>query len=162
MALTRKLVSVKIFTSNNFRTHTQREREREGEERAQITPQTQSPDHAFNFVDLRTHEPIFDLEPSTHRSMNPWTDLRPRAFDFTGDPEPLRHKPTNRSLSVWFWFFVWFWSTHEPIYVSVWFWFFTLSLWSLFFCCCYGGVGGSVLVVFLLGGGGFYVGGGGK
>ena len=29
MALTRKLVSVKIFTSNHFRTHAQRERERE-------------------------------------------------------------------------------------------------------------------------------------
>ena len=106
-----------------------RERERERGRR-------ESPDHAFEFADLRTHEPIFDLEPSTHRSTNPWTDLwprafDPRAFDFTGDPEPSRHEPTNRSLSVWFWFFVWFWSTHEPIYVSVWFWFFTFSLWSL-------------------------------
>ena len=72
MALTRKLVLVKIFTSNYFRTHAQREREREREEeeRAQITPWTQSPDHTFYFTDLRTdlwtHEPIFDPEPSTH------------------------------------------------------------------------------------------------
>ena len=91
MALTRKLVSVKIFTSNHFRTHTQREREREREERAHIMPLTSSanpesksrhephsPDHAFDFVelrtDLRTHEPIFDPEPLTHKpSTSPTT-----------------------------------------------------------------------------------------
>ena len=101
MALTRKLVLVKIFTSNHFRTHAQRERERERERqkreprsrhepRAQITPWTQSLDHAFDFTDLRTnlwtHEPIFDPEPSTHepstlpvtqnlRATNPLTNL---------------------------------------------------------------------------------------
>ena len=44
--------------------------------------------------------PIFDPEPSTYRSMNPRTDLWPRAFDFAGDPEPSRHEPTNQSLSL--------------------------------------------------------------
>ena len=68
----------KIGFSQNFhfkpfsdsRAKREREREREEEERAQITPWTQSPDHAFDFTDLRTdlwtHEPIFDPEPSTH------------------------------------------------------------------------------------------------
>ena len=98
MVLTRKLVSVKIFTSNHFWTHAQRERERERGRR-------ESPDHAFDFADLRTHEPIFDPKPSTHRSTNPRTNLQPRAFDprafdFAGDPEPSRHEPTNRSLSL--------------------------------------------------------------
>ena len=74
MALTRKLVSFKIFTSNHFQTHVERERERERE----------SPDPTFDFADLQTHEPIFD----------PW------AFDFAGDPQPSRHKPTNRFLSL--------------------------------------------------------------
>ena len=103
MALTRKLVLVKIFTSNHFRTHAQREREREREreERTQITPRTQSPDHAMN------PEPgsRFRLRRSTNRSMNPRTDLRPRAFnprafDFAGDPEPSRYEPANQSLSL--------------------------------------------------------------
>ena len=90
MALTRKLVSVKIFTSNHFRTHAQREKERERErerERKKRDPRsylrlrrrTQSLDYAFDFADLRTHEPIFD----------PW------AFDFASDPKPSRHEPTN-------------------------------------------------------------------
>ena len=98
MALTRKLVLVKIFTSNHFRTHAQREREREREreERTQITPRTQSPDHAMN-PEPRSR---FRLRRSTNRSMNPRTDLRPRAFnprafDFAGDPEPSRYEPTN-------------------------------------------------------------------
>ena len=88
MALTRKLVSVKIFTSNHFQTHTQRERERGKRE---------SPDHATN-PEPRSHLRL-------HRSTNPRTDLRPRTFDprafnFADDPEPLRHEPTNRSLSL--------------------------------------------------------------
>ena len=74
--------------------------------RAERERERESPDHAFDFSDLRT-------------------DLRPTAF------APQTHEPI--SLSVWFWFFVWFWSTHESIYVSMWFWFFTFSLWSLIF-----------------------------
>ena len=115
--------SVKIFTSSHFRTHMQRERER-----------------------ATTSTSPANLEPRSHlrlrRSTNPRTDLRLRAFD------PSIYEPTNRSstqslcatnprtnlsLSLWFWLFVWFWLTHEPIYVSVWFWFFTFSLWSLIF-----------------------------
>ena len=70
--------------------HAKRERERErrespyhafdftGKPRAQIMPRTHSPDHAFDFVelrtDLRTHEPIFDPEPLTHKpSTSPTT-----------------------------------------------------------------------------------------
>ena len=84
MALTRKLVSVKIFTSNHFRTHAQRERERERKKRDPrsylwLRRRTQSLDYAFDFADLRTHEPIFD----------PW------AFDFASNPKPSRHEPTN-------------------------------------------------------------------
>ena len=130
-ALTRKWFEVKIFTSNHFRTHAQRERERA---------------FNFDFVDLRTHQSMnrsrlrlrqlcrscLQLRrSSTYRSMNSWIDLRPRAFDFAGDPEPSRHEPTNWSLSLSL--SLWFWSTHKPIYVSVWFWFFTFSLWSLVF-----------------------------
>ena len=155
MALTQKLVLVKIFTSNHFRTHAQKERER-----AQITPSTspanQSPDHAFDFANLRidlwTHKPIFDPKPSTHRSTNPRTNLRthepifdpkpstqslrPTSLQIRRQPRaftPQTHELISLSLSLSFWFFVWFWSTHEPIYVSVWFWFFTFSLWSLIF-----------------------------
>ena len=103
-ALTQKWFEVKIFTSNHFRTHAQRQRERERAfdfgfadhslrlrlwlcrlRRSQPSNST-SPiyeptnlrtDHAFDFADLRTHEPIFDPEPSTHRSTNPRTDLQP-------------------------------------------------------------------------------------
>ena len=104
--------------------------------------------------------PIFDPEPSTYRSMNPRTDLWPRAFDFADDPEPSRHElifdpspltqshePTNRSPSLCV--ILIDPRTHEPL------------ISDFFFCCC-GGVGGGVLVVFLLCGGGFCVGGGGK
>ena len=137
MALTRKLVSVKIFTSNHFRTYAQRERERE---RERERGRRESPDHAFNFANLqtnlRTHESIFNPEPSIHRSTNPRTDLRPTSLRLRRRPRafaPRTHEPISLSLSLWFLFFVWFWSTHEPIYVSVWFWFFTFSLWSLIF-----------------------------
>ena len=56
MALTRKLVSVKIFTSNHFRTHAQRERERERER-----GRRESPDHAFDFAG----EPRAQITPRT-------------------------------------------------------------------------------------------------
>ena len=124
MALTRKLVSVKIFTSNHFRTYTQRERERErererrespyhafdftGKPRAQIMPRTHSPDHAFDFVELRadlqTHEPIFDPEPLTHEpSTSPTTQslcaMSPRIDLCVCDFDFLCDfdRPTNRS-----------------------------------------------------------------
>ena len=74
----------------------ERERERKKREprsRLRLRRRTQSPDHAFDFADLRTHEPIFKLEPSTHRSTNPRTDLRPRAF------APRTHEPISLSLS---------------------------------------------------------------
>ena len=168
----RKWFSIKIFTSNHFRTHAQREREREratfdfaGEPRAQITPSTspicesiyepinRSSTQNLRPTDLRTHEPIFDLEPSTHkpstspatqslRTTNPRTDLSLSLsdFDFLCDFD----RPTNRSMFLCDFDFL-------------------LSLFDLwFFCCCCGGVGGGVLVVFLLCGGGFCVGGDGK
>ena len=131
------------------------------EPRAQITPLTspiykptnRSSTQSFSLTNLRTHEPIFDLEPSTHepstslatqslRTTNPRTDLCLCLcdFDFLCDFD----RPTN-------------WSTFLCDFD------FLLSLFDLwFFCCCYGGVGGGVLVVFLLCGGEFCVGGGGK
>ena len=166
--------------------HAKRKRERErgrrafdfaGEPRAQIMPRTQSLDHAFNFTNLRTHEPIFNPEPLTHRSTNPRTDLQPtslrlhrrprafdpRAFDFVGNPKPSRHEPTNRSLSLCDFDFLCDFDrpTNRSTFLCD--FDFLISLFDLwFFCCCCGGVGGGVLVVFLLCGGGFCVGGGGK
>ena len=82
----------KIGFSQNFHfkpfpdSRATREKERERGRRESL-------DHAFDFADLRTHEPIFDPKPSTHRSTNPQTNLQPRAFDprafdFAGDLEP--------------------------------------------------------------------------
>ena len=169
MALTQKLVSVKIFTSNNFRTYAQRERERErgrrespdhafdctGEPRAQITPRTHSPDHAFDFVDLRTdlrtHEPIFDLEPLTHE---PSTSPTTQSLCATNPRIDL-------SLCVILIFCVILIDPWTDLRFCVIFIFYSLfDLW--FCCCCCGGVGSGVLVVFLLCGGGFCVGGGRK
>ena len=76
----------KSFPNSHAKREREREREREAKERAQITPRTQSPDHTFDFTDLRTHKLIFDLEPSTHKPStspttqslcvtNPQTDL---------------------------------------------------------------------------------------
>ena len=157
MALTRKLVSVKIFNSNHFRTHAQREREREsldhtfdfaGEPRAQITSSTSS-----------IYEPIYELtNRSSTQSLRP-TSLRlrrrPRAF------APRTHRPISLSLCD----FDFLCDFDRP---TNWFTFlcdfdFLLFLFDLwFFCFCCGGVSGGVLVVFLLCGGGFCVGGGGK
>ena len=102
-----KWFSVKIFTSNHFWTHAQREREREreraafdfaSEPRAQITPLTsliykpiyeptnRSSTQSLRPTDLRTREPIFDQEPSTHE---------PSTLSAT---QSLR--ATNRSLSL--------------------------------------------------------------
>ena len=122
MALTWKLVSVKIFTSNHFRTHAQREREK--------------------------REPRSCLWLRLHRSTNPWTYLRPRAFDpwafdFAGDPEPSRQEPTNWSLSLCDFDFLCAFDrpTNRSTFLCD-FDFFFLSLVSNFFFCCCGGVGG--------------------
>ena len=88
-----------------------RERERE------------SPNHAFDFADLRTHEPIIDPEPLTHKpstspatqslcAMNPQTDLSLCDFDFL--------------LSL---------------------------ISEFFYCCCGGVGGGVLVVFLLCGGG---------
>ena len=90
IALTWKLVLVKIFTSNHFWTHVQREREREREREPRSCLQRRS---------------CLWLRWSTNRFTNPRIDHRSRAFnpqalDFAGNPEPLRHEPTNWSLCV--------------------------------------------------------------
>ena len=91
----------------------ERERERESPDHAF------SEDHAFDFadlrIDLRTHESIIDPEPSTHK---PWT---------SSATQSLCAMSPRTDLSVWFWFFVWFWLTHELIYVFV-----ILNFYSLF------------------------------
>ena len=180
-ALAQKWFEVKIFTSNHFRTHAQRERERA---------------FNFNFADLRTHQSTNRSRLRLRRSTNPRTSLRPRAFslrafDFAGDPEPSCHElifnpliyePTNRfstqslrpmSLRLHRRPRAFAPRTHKPISLSLSLCDFdflcdfdqptnprAFDLW--FFCCCCGGVGGGVLVVFLLCGGGFCVVGDGK
>ena len=89
---------------------------------------------AFDFAsDLEPsrHEPIFDPEPSTHK---PSTSPATQSLRAT-------NPRTDLSLSLSFWFSVWFWSINEPIYVSVWFWFFTFFLWSLIFLLLLGWCG---------------------
>ena len=84
MALTRKLVSAKSFTSNHFQTHAQRERERE-RERKKREPRS-------------CHR--------LRRSTNPRTNLRPTSLRLRRRPKafaPQTHEPI--SLSLWFWFF---------------------------------------------------------
>ena len=123
-ALTRKWFEVKIFTSNHFRTHAQRERKRERERESlwlrlrRSLPLT-STLPIYEPTDLRTHRSRLWLR----RSTNPRTDLRPRAFnpwtfDFAGDLEPSCHEPifdpeprTHEPISL----SLWFWSTHEPL-----------------------------------------------
>ena len=84
----------KPFLDSRTTREREREREREAEERAQITPSTlsiyeptnRSSTQSLRPTDLRTHKPIFNLEPLTHepstspatqslRAMNPQTDL---------------------------------------------------------------------------------------
>ena len=120
-ALTWKWFEVKIFTSNHFRTHAQRERERE-RERA----------FDFDFTNFADHS----LQLQLRRSTNPWTNLRPRAFDprafdFADDPKPLCHEPTNRSLSVCDFDFLC--DFDRPMNRSTFLcdFYFLLSLWSL-------------------------------
>ena len=121
IALTRKLVLVKIFTSNHFWTHAQRERERE-RERAQIMPSAKiMPLTSLIYESI--YEPmnrssIQSLQPTSlgirrqPRAFAPWTHelISLCDFDFLCDFD----RPTN-------------WSTF------LWFWIFTFSLWSLIF-----------------------------
>ena len=108
-ALTRKLFEVKIFTSNHFRTHAQRERER-----AQITPQT-------------------ELQSDDHRSSNPTTTdwsrhIRPHQRQSTpslikqrSTPTPLDLASTARSDEFFFWvLFLLCFCIEEWYYIFVW------------------------------------------
>ena len=140
-----KTISVLIFTSNNFRLSFLTRTRSYKCSPSSVTPSSTislTPNAQDPFFQITPSiSPIYELiyEPtnrSSTQSLRP-TDLR------THEPEPstspatqsLRatNPRTDLSLSLWFWFFVWFWSTHEPIWVFVWFWFFTFSLWSLIF-----------------------------
>ena len=138
-ALTRKWFEVKIFTSNHFRTHAQRQRERESLRlrlrRSQPSNSTlpiyepidlrtdhafDFADHAFDFADLRTHELIFDPEPSTHE---PSTSPATQSLRATNRSSTLRLRPramnpqTDLSLCVILIFCVILIDprTHEPL-----------------------------------------------
>ena len=95
-ALTRKWFEVKIFTSNHFRTHAQRERKSLRLRLCRSTNQSRlrlcqlrrsrlqlrrSSTQSLRPTDLWTHEPIFDPEPSTSpatqslRATNPQNNL---------------------------------------------------------------------------------------
>ena len=131
-------------------------------------------ERAFDFVDLRTHEPIFDLEPLTHEpSTSPATQslratnrsstqsLRLTSLRLHRQPRAFAPR-TDLSLSVILIFCMILIDQWTNLRFCVILIFYFLSLIFGFFCCCCGGVGGGVLVVFLLCGGGFCVGGGGK
>ena len=139
-ALTRKWFEVKIFTSNHFQTHVHREREREPSTSTSsiyepITPST-SPTTPSTSSTSPIYEPIFNPEPSTHK---PSTSLTTKSLRATNRSSTLHLRPkatnprTDLSLSLWFLFFVWFWSTHEPLISD-----FLLLLW---WCgwWCFGG-----------------------
>ena len=72
----------------------------------------------FDFANFADHSLWLRLR----RSMNPpiyepITPLTSPIYEPTNRSSTQSHEPTNRSLSLslWFWFSVWFWSTHEPL-----------------------------------------------
>ena len=161
------------------RAKTQIEREREREPSTLTSPTSPITAFNFDFANLQTHRSTnrsrLRLRWSTNRSTNPWTDLRPtnhrlrrqpktfvprtdlrprtfdpRAFNFVDDPEPLRHEPTNRSLSLCDFDFLcdFDWPTNWSTFLcdfdfllslfDLWFFFFFFWLW---WCgwWCFGG-----------------------
>ena len=132
IALTRKLVLVKIFTSNHFWTHAQRERERE-RERAQIMPSAKiMPLTSLIYESI--YEPtnrssIQSLQPTSlglrrqPRAFAPWAHelISLCDFDFLCDFD----WPTNWSTFLWFWIFT----------LSLISDFFLLLLWSCGWWC---------------------------
>ena len=157
MALTRKLVSVKIFTSNHFQTHTQRERERERkeEERAQIMPLTStSPIYEpMNLSSTQSLRPMSLRLRRRPRAFAPRTNLRPFAFD----PEPRTHEPISLSLcdfdflcdfdrptnpwafDLWFFFLLLWWCGWWCFggFPVVWWWVLCGWWWKIAFSECY-------------------------
>ena len=139
-ALTWKWFEVKIFTSNHFRTYTQRERERESlrlrlRQLRRSQPLTSTSliyettdlqtNHAFDFADLRTHEPIFDPEPRTHKPIS----LSLCDFDFLCD--------FDRPTSLWsliFLLLLWWCFGGFPV---VWWWVLCGWWWKIAFSECY-------------------------
>ena len=70
-----------------------------------ITPSTSPIYEPTNFTSTQSLQPTSLWLRQRPRAFAPRTDLRPRAFDsqafdFTGNPEPSRHEPTNWSLSL--------------------------------------------------------------
>ena len=88
MALTKKWFEVKIFTSNHFRTHAQRERERD---RTQITPWTLS---LRRFLNLIKYSFDFDFESHPDRTLRlcGWT----QSPDHATNPKPRSHLRLRR------------------------------------------------------------------
>ena len=96
MALTRKLVLVKIFTSNHFRTHAQRERERKREKDPSPQTELQSNDHNSAL-----------LKPSSSPTTTDWAPVwRPTLYrsrrsqhraDYTA---PIKQRSTPTPLDL--------------------------------------------------------------
>ena len=160
-ALTQKWFEVKIFTSNHFQTHAQRERERERELSTSTSSITA---FDFDFADLQSHrstnrsrlqlrQPLLRLcrlRQSTNRSStqslrptNLWLRRRPRAFaprtdlrPFAFDPEPWTHEPISLYVILIFCVILIDPQTHEPLIsdfvVVVVVW--VVVFWC-FFCC---------------------------
>ena len=161
MDLTQKWFEVKIFTSNHFQTHAQRERERERELSTSTSSITA---FDFDFADLQSHrstnrsrlqlrQPLLRLcrlRQSTNRSStqslrptNLWLRRRPRAFaprtdlrPFAFDPEPWTHEPISLYVILIFCVILIDPQTHEPLisdFVVV------VVVWVVvfwwFFCC---------------------------
>ena len=101
--------------------HAKREREREPS--TSTSPTSPITAFDFDFANLWNHRSTNQSRLRLCRSTNPRTDLRPRATN----PQ------TDLSLSLWFWFSVWFWSTHEPL-ISDFFVVVVVVFW--WFSCC--------------------------
>ena len=151
MVLTRKLVLVKIFTSNHFRTHAQRERERERERERKRekdpSPQTELQSNDHNSALLRPSSTTADRAPvwriRSHWSRRWQHRANQVKIDSNAARSCLRHtvspSPYNlasrsnlvASLSSFFFQFDWIWWIFILGFVS-----FVFLYWGMILYIC--------------------------